>query len=523
VGRMDRDDPELDNALRHLTGCGFYRDNVFRITGLPTDASPAQIRRRREEANLAERLGTTLAPGASDLPRQPSPTSDELRTAFESLRNPVLRLVHEMLWLWRYNNDAPRESSGSAEHDAAVRSHCMALEAEYAGSSPESESPDITWLDRTWAQSMAAWATVLFTEEMWDWAKRRVEEIGDARLTTGTVRRLRTKLPLHIVAVNADLAARAAENGDDDADRHLRLLYESPFERTLVDRALRTAARPAEERVPVLCAAARSAVQADRNEAAEAAARLLDEARPLLRVVDTLLGSDDPLTRALHDEVASSVNACSVAYYNATDRGRPAVDLLRHAQGFARERPTIDLVRRNLEVIEEGVLVAEVAQLCEKGWVEAAAARLRAWRRKTNDDQWKERLTAFLSDPRALRSPISSAPSRVHFYGCGVEVYGRRSPADDGTYIATHFITLLFIPVIPLAAHLRNSTHIYAKVPLSALARWWRRLVVMLILVIVALSWGGVWAVFAVLALAVLYMLGREYRLRVWVSQRTAG
>jgi hypothetical protein len=518
---MDRDDPELDNALRQLAGCGFYRDNVFRITGLPTDASSMQIRRRREEADLAERLGTTLPPGFGDLPRQPPATPDEVKAAFESLRNPVPRLVHEMLWLWWQDGDTSDNSSGTADHDAAVRSHCMALEAEYAGGSPESEAPDTNWLDQLWAQSMTAWAAVLCTEEIWDCAKRRVGEIGDARLTTGTVRRLRTRLPLHIVAVNAALAARAAENGDDDADRHVRLLRASPFEDALVNQALRAAVVHVEERLPIMCTAAQRAVKADVNNAADAAGTLLDEARPLLRVVDTLLGSDDPLARALHDEVASSVNICSVSYYNATDKGQPVVDLLRRAQDFAREPSTVDLVERNLKILEKSVLVAEVAQLCQKGSVEGAAARLRAWRRHTADQRRKEQITLLLSDPRALRSPISAAPSRGSVNGVGVALYGRRSPASDGTYIATEFFTVLFLPVIPLAAYLRDDKYFYQKVPLSALERWWRRLAVMVIPVWIVVLSADRWVAGTVVFLAVLYMLAREAYLLRWVSQRT--
>jgi hypothetical protein len=520
---MDRDDPELENALQQLAGCNFYRDNIFRVTGLPTNATSAQIRRRREEASLAVRLGTNLQPRPGDLLRQPPPTHDELKAAFESLRNPVLRLVHEMLWLWQQDGDSSGNQLNAVDHDAAVRSHCMALEAEYASSSPESATIDITWLDQMWTQSLAAWAAVLSTEETWDWARHRVDEISDARLTTGTVRRLRTKLPLHIVAVNAALAARAAENGDDGAARHLRLLHESSFEKTLVERVLRTAVFHAEDRVMIMCTSAQRTVEADPNRAAEAASKLLDEAGPLLRVVDTLLGSDDPLTRALHDQVASRINECTVAYYKATDKGQPAVNLLRRAQDFARERPTIDLVGSNLKYVEEGVLVAAVAQLCEKGSVEGAAARLRAWRRNTDDDRRKEQLATLLSDPRALRSPISSAPSCSSVNGIGLALYGRSHPSDDDTYIATHFFIVLFFPVIPLAAYLRNSTHILARVPLSTLARWWQRLVLILISVSIVLPWGSVWAEFAVAALAVLYMLWREYRLRSWVSQRTNG
>ncbi|MEU6854106.1 hypothetical protein ABZ901_29785, partial [Actinacidiphila alni] len=181
---------ELTPVLNRLRGPDLYRNNAFRITGLPTDASAARIRRAREEALLLTRLAparsTTAAP----------PEGEAVRTAYEVLRDPVARLVHELLWTWP---DGPEGTVTG--HADAVEQHRAALEAtEGSGTAP----------DDVWAGGLRSWATVLAGHAFWDHAKRRVADLGDPRLTTGTVRRLRDRLPRHIVAAGAEAGLRAA-------------------------------------------------------------------------------------------------------------------------------------------------------------------------------------------------------------------------------------------------------------------------------------------------------------------------
>jgi hypothetical protein len=61
----------------------------------------------------------------------------------------------------------------------------------------------------------------------------------------------------------------------------------------------------------------------------------------------------------------------------------------------------------------------------------------------------RERASALLEGPR----PIQSAPALVRINGCGVGLYGARDRAADGSYVATHCVSVLFIPVFPLAAY----------------------------------------------------------------------
>jgi hypothetical protein len=78
--------------------------------------------------------------------------------------------------------------------------------------------------------------------------------------------------------------------------------------------------------------------------------------------------------------------------------------------------------------------------------------------------------------------PLSVAPTLLRFNGCGVALYGRRDARDDGSYIATRYVTLLFIPVFPLdafrVAPASSGYRFLGKALLDSRAHWVRRLLV---------------------------------------------
>ncbi|PTL85666.1 lipopolysaccharide assembly protein LapB [Vitiosangium sp. GDMCC 1.1324] len=98
---------------------------------------------------------------------------------------------------------------------------------------------------------------------------------------------------------------------------------------------------------------------------------------------------------------------------------------------------------------------------------------------------------------KALRGsrPLTGAPALFRINGCGVGLYGKRDEAPDGTYVATYFISLLFIPVFPLTAYRvrevdGNAYQFFAKESLGPVTRAWQRLV--LAGIAGAVLWSGV-------------------------------
>lgn len=83
-----------------------------------------------------------------------------------------------------------------------------------------------------------------------------------------------------------------------------------------------------------------------------------------------------------------------------------------------------------------------------------------------------KKLSATLID---TPQPIKSAPTLYTLNGIGTTMYGRRDPQPDGSYVATVFLCLVFIPLIPLSSYRvlpqGQGWLFYGKVPLSGFAR----------------------------------------------------
>ncbi len=492
-------DLELDAVLRRLPVLDLYRVNMFRITGVATDASAGVVRRRREEALLAARLGTPLPLAPGELALDPPPDAHALKDAFEAMYNPTQRLLHEVLWFWR--EDGP--------HDTAVAAHCAALEGGDSG---------------RWGEALASWAAALDDPGFWAHVERRAKDLDDPRVGPATIARLREVLPVRILAVSAELAVTAAAAGRTAAaTAHLDALRTCPFPPDLVADVVRRALAGVESRVHDEAAdAARTA--ADRPEdAADAGAALLDRTGPPLAVFTALLGPDDALTSALHDEVANTVTRCGVAHYNATEDPARALALLKSAAGMARETTTVAFVKRNLHTLADARILAVVAPWRDAGDVDGAAEVLSMWRYRTSDPEVREIIDRLLEDPRAVRADVGEPPGPLRA-GCGVHPFGRRAGEEDDTWIETRCVTVFFVPMFPLGAYLSDDSFVYAKVPMSPWTRWAQVAVLAVAALLVAAVVFGPLVALGVAALVtgalVATHLSRRHQMRTWLDEK---
>jgi hypothetical protein len=502
---------ELDRVVAPLAGRGLYRDNAFRVTGLAADATPRQVRRAREERTNPYYTPPAAAEAA---PLPPSDDPDALHHAFEGLRDPLTRLVHELLWL-RPGLDPDHP------HNAAVRAHCAAIEAD-AGGEPAAAM---------WSDALAAWDRAFGDRDTWRWARSRIRAIDDPRLTLDVVADLKARLPEHIVGVNFALAAAAAVDGDTgEAARHVRLVEASPFREGPVRRALRAAVRGPEARVKAACEAA--AEQPDR-EGLKAARALLSETAEPLRVVEALLGRSDTLTRACRDEVAGVANRCAVGYFNRRRKDNGVSRVLERARGVAVSDSVVELIDQNLAVVASDPVLREVEPLLKQGKVDAAAARLRAWHRVTKDPRRKAALAAILDDPRRLASvPREANPGCVFFLGA--HLYGARDHRVEAsgvhTWITTLHLTVLWIPLVPLTSHIvghdpADRSRVFGgRVPLGDGARFYRVLALVALPALVAVqaagAAAGLWALGIGAAVAATAGLGHRAHLDAWARRR---
>jgi len=96
-----------------------------------------------------------------------------------------------------------------------------------------------------------------------------------------------------------------------------------------------------------------------------------------------------------------------------------------------------------------------------------------------------------LAAPRPLRG---EGPTLARLNGCGVGFYGQRDHDRDGSYTTTHCVSLLWVPLVPLAAYrvqpAPGGYHVLARMPLSTLAR--RARIGVLVAAVLAIAGFGV-------------------------------
>lgn len=154
--------------------------------------------------------------------------------------------------------------------------------------------------------------------------------------------------------------------------------------------------------------------------------------------------------------------------------------------------------------LAEGRSAEDVARDLEaNGWfrndaVEFVAQMERQWQEMAESPEAQSDFY-FQSRFPEMR-PIRSAPELATINGFGASLSGARDhDAESGTYVKTHSVCLLFIPVFALGAYRvakadsGGGWHLIGKVPLSTFAKTWNRLVM---IAGVALVGCGVWAAY---------------------------
>lgn len=118
-----------------------------------------------------------------------------------------------------------------------------------------------------------------------------------------------------------------------------------------------------------------------------------------------------------------------------------------------------------------------------RGKPRAVFDALRKMQRTARSLQERELIQSALQRRRLFGEPIRGAPGMATLNGIGTTCRGKqdRQP-EDGSYITTHWVTLLWLPLWPLGQYLVRDAgggawHFFARVPMSGFHRWWRRIV----------------------------------------------
>ena len=392
-------DSELQGAEFPLNAIGpaLFRQNAFRVLELPVDATARDIQRQAEMRAMREKFAAARAPGRGPLCLEPPPDADALREAMRRLQDPEKRLIDELFWFWpeqfgRGREDAAlrafaagnlkeavrtwkeqekaRQDGYVAMHNLAVLAQVRVLDLERQIGGQALSRDKQKYLDDYWAAAFKRWTVLLAAEGFWSLLAARIRDLDDPRLTTGMARKIRSALPAALLSINARLAFQALGQGaTEQGERHLRVIRQWSAQSAsgagqsgnkmvrrniaaAAGRALNHEAAPLRERVKMLCRAAQEEAQGDPATAAEAARRLLQQAAPLLAVLDAALAEGNPVRDGAHDEVALCALQCLIDFGNHTSQWQIFIELMREVLPLAAGSSARARIEENIKIGE---------------------------------------------------------------------------------------------------------------------------------------------------------------------------
>ena len=355
-----------------------YKKNIFRVTGLPVDASSKEVSRQVQKLQMLEEMGGGEAGSKPAFSLKTAPTSDEIREALSRMKEPEHRLIDEFFWFWpeefgaskedpaiqamlsgdkkgAYQLWKDREKAGShvAQHNMAIIFHMYAVDWTNQHISSELDEGRDKKIKKAWETSFERWEPMIDNDELWDMLKERVRSVDDEALTTGFVRRMLKQLPEALDRVNAEAALKLAEQGRMDwAKFHINFMRETHQGLDDVDSTSEMILEPTKKRVEQHLESFTKQVEKSPRRGADLADELLDQCRPMMDLFDLFHGEDAHQRNDLFDSVAEAIFQMSVAHQKSTGDNKSFVDLLQRTLKFASGATVRERIIENISIGE---------------------------------------------------------------------------------------------------------------------------------------------------------------------------
>ena len=360
------------------------RNNAFRITGLPVDATTREISKQADKVKMMDGLveGLTISNGVFS--KSAPPSVDQTREAFQRIKDPELRLIDEFLWFWPLQPESNQPDSslqalGSGDLDSALK-HWTALETDpiigviamhnvalvYHFSALEMEDrllamtafADAMQQDREklWRSAFKRWDLLLADDLLWERVILRIRQLDDPRLTTGFARRMRATLPIALAKLNALLAVRYAEaKRNEDAKVHVQLMREVSQTSTCFRETSQLAIEQTVSRLRLQINRAQERADKNPSDALNAACVLVDHARDAIALIGLFFDEKNDIAADLSDDVAGLCNRLQVIYHKATGDNTGCQALLEIVRPLAVSSELKKQIEENIAILKGNV------------------------------------------------------------------------------------------------------------------------------------------------------------------------
>ncbi len=365
-----------------------YRENAFRILGLPVTVKSRNIERHQQKLEMAKLGFHSHDKNHSYLPLPSPPNEDSIQHAMERLRDPEKRLIDWFFWFWPTKTGSFRDEafdllsknrvnetidlwkkaveSGPCSitaHNLAILYHVHALDIEHKSMTQPLSKKDLEICGLCWKRAYREWQKLLGNETFWSQVTARVQDLKNPLLTTEIARHIRYSLPKAIFQINAHLAKRAAEKNDTaTCNYHIQFVNEFGFDKKLSNTVFHETVASIRHRIQIICASLETKTDKNPEHADIRIWAFLLEAKPLLKAIDLLLPKDDLVRDSAHDQIAEIAIDCAIDYAKTTEDWKECVKLFSQIYDMAsaislrtRIKENLDAVNYNAEQEKESV------------------------------------------------------------------------------------------------------------------------------------------------------------------------
>ena len=363
-------------ALFEACTLSIYDKNIFRLTGLPVDASARDISKQAQKLQMLEEMGGDVKSLLGAFAPKTLPTVSEIREALARMKDPEQRIIDEFFWFWpetfgeSKNDEAiqaalsgkadnayelwrSRENEGShvAQHNVAVLYHMYAIEwTNFHATSDTTESQEET-IKTYWKKSFDRWEKMIDVDDLWGTLKDRIRSYDDHALTTGYARRIRKDLPEALDKINAEAALKLAEQGRMDwAKYHVDLMNETHAGLDDVESTAEMVLEPSKKRVEHHLSSFRQQTKSNPKLGSDLAEKLLTQCKPIMQLFDLFHGEKAHQRNDLFDSVAETVLEMVVSHQKSTGDDKSFVLLLKRALVFANGPHIRERIIKNISI-----------------------------------------------------------------------------------------------------------------------------------------------------------------------------
>ena len=379
----------LEAATRNL-----FRQNSFRITGLPVDATAREVSRHVDGLMMRVELKQDSHTSSAAFPMTPPPTLDEIREAIRRLKTPQLRIIDEFFWFWpegygKSQSDPAMQAlskgdsnaaieiwsarersepfSVTAKHNLALVFHVYALDWEnYSVEHKNDIGPERREkVTEYWKKALNRWERLFAHNYFWEIFSGRIGQLDEPSLTIGEGHRMRATLPQALNRINGELALAFAESSRLElAELHVQLMRETSQSNEIFERTAELLLTPYRNRLRDLYQ--RAKVSADNSPATahESARTIIEQAMRMLELFDLFYGEDPHPQKEIFDEAARNAVNCLVSFQHETGDNETFVRLLKQTMPITASTELHARILLNIGIGQTVLLLRPIRAIC---------------------------------------------------------------------------------------------------------------------------------------------------------------